>query len=250
MSAVRPVCQAEIRIPHLEDPSLIFLAFALPLACYCLLLAHVNRGRHPALIPGTWDFAGILFALSGFLLVGGPAVLTGFYEQWRMSWLLGETRFLQGIGEQWYFWLALWVVYFAFVFSGAAFLLSGRRNTTSIYNINPGVISEVLKQVVSSLGLTMVMHGPRRLFIYRTDRAAEVEWDESPAMRHVTLRWHYGDRSLRSDIEAELNGALSQIITRANPVGTVSLSLAMCLFILSALGLFAVLVLRALQLPV
>src|SRR5262245_36772142 len=47
-----------------------------PLALYFLYLAWLHQRPQPTLVPGRWDFVGVLVALSGFLLVGGPAVLT------------------------------------------------------------------------------------------------------------------------------------------------------------------------------
>jgi hypothetical protein len=275
---------------------LIFLAFVVPLACYCLFLALLHRGRHPVLISGPWDFAGILFAVSGFVLLGGPAALTGIYERWRMSWLLGQTRFLLGVGEQWHFWVSLWMLYFTIVVVGAATLLWRRRGQTSIYNIEPATFDDVLSRVLDRLGMESFSRGPQRLLIHRRENQAgedpvetsaysrsasagvtglsgandgpsgreglaggmfvhspgpwmELDVEVFRAMRHVTLHWRGEDGSLRSDVETGLARALRETATRANPVGAWLLSLAVCLFFLSAFGLFAVLVLRILQLP-
>jgi hypothetical protein len=141
---------------------LILLAFVLPLAVYCLILYALNRRHHPVVLSGTWDFAGVLLAASGFLLLGGPAILTGFYEQWRLSWLLGRTYYLQGLGENWSFWISLWLLYFAVVAGGSAWLLWRRRRITSIYNIEPRVFLDVLPQVLDRLGLDWVDQGPRQ----------------------------------------------------------------------------------------
>src|SRR5260370_14843850 len=102
------------RVPaYLEESSLIFLAFVTPLAVYCLVLSVINRRRHPVIVAGSWDFAGVLFAASGFLLLGGRAILTGLYEQCRLPWLLGQTRSLQGLGAKWTFLTTLWLLCFA-----------------------------------------------------------------------------------------------------------------------------------------
>src|SRR5260370_11444377 len=151
------------RVPaYLEESSLIFLAFVVPLAVYCLILSVINRRRHPVIVAGSWDFAGVLFAASGFLLLGGPAILTGLHEQWRLAWLLGQTRYLQGIGENWSFWITLWLLYFAVVGSVSVFVLWRRRTLTSIYNIDPAVLAEVLTLVFDRLGLPLRHKRPRR----------------------------------------------------------------------------------------
>lgn len=144
---------------------MIFLALVIPVGIYCLVLCFLNRKRHPVVVSGPWDFAGVLFAASGILLVGGPAMLTGIYEQWRLSWLLGETRYLQGVGENWSFWISLWLLYFAVVTVGSAFMLRRRRELTSIYHVEPAVLAEVLIQVLDRLGLEWQRNGPRHLLI-------------------------------------------------------------------------------------
>src|SRR5262249_8831720 len=37
-----------------------------PLALYCLFLAWLHQRPQPTLMPGRWDFVGVLVALSGF----------------------------------------------------------------------------------------------------------------------------------------------------------------------------------------
>ncbi len=148
-----------------EESSLIFLAFVVPLAVYCLVLSVINRRRHPVVVSGPWDFAGVLFAASGILLLGGPAILTGLYEQWRLTWLLGQTHFLKETGENWSFWIGLWLLYFAVVAGGSALLLWRRRRLTSIYNVEPAVFAAVLTQVLDRLELEWLRNGPRRLLL-------------------------------------------------------------------------------------
>src|SRR6516225_1457399 len=76
--------------PTQRAPSLILLAFLLPFSIYLSILGSINRRRHPVMVSGVTDFIGILFAASGFLLFGGPGILTGLGEEWRMFWLIGK----------------------------------------------------------------------------------------------------------------------------------------------------------------
>jgi hypothetical protein len=158
---------------RLEGSSLIFLAFVIPLAVYCLVLAVINRSRHPVMVSGPWDFAGVLFAASGMLILGGPAILTGLYEQWRLSWLLGQTRYLQALGENWAFWVSLWFLYFVFVAGGSALILWRRRALTSIYNVEPDVLTEVLTETFDRVGVEWQRHGPRHLLLRFRDAPLE-----------------------------------------------------------------------------
>jgi hypothetical protein len=140
-------------------------AFLFPLGLYCLLLAMLNRRWHPTLVSGPWDFAGVLFALSGFLLVGGPCLLTGLNKQWRNLWITGQLRDVTiRPADWWTFWVGLWVAYFVLVVGGAAYLLWRRRRITAIYNIDPQQLDEALSQVVARLGL-LTTRIANRLFI-------------------------------------------------------------------------------------
>jgi hypothetical protein len=278
-------------LAYVEESSLIFLAFVIPLALYCLVLSILNRRRHPVIVSGAWDFAGVLFAASGILLVGGPAILTGLYEQWRLAWLLGQTRYLQGIGENWGFWISLWLLYFAAVACGSALLLWRRRWRTSIYNVEPAVFAELLSQVLDRPELEVVreapgcfrlrfceppvesksemldsIHSPKRTPVASSpsfgplpgatvEQPASIKpWVELaveafPFLRHVTLRWRGSAEALRLDIETELADALAQVRTRPNAIGVWFLSLALGLFSSGLLALFALVVMRILQLP-
>jgi hypothetical protein len=117
------------------------------------------------MVSGPWDFAGVLFAASGILLLGGPAILSGLYEQWHIARLLGQGRYLQGVGEHRIFWISLWLLYFAVVAGGSALVMWRRRGLTSIYNIEPQVFTKVLTQVLDGLGVQFFRTGPRRFVV-------------------------------------------------------------------------------------
>jgi hypothetical protein len=279
--------------------ALIFLAFVVPLAIYCFILALLNRSRHPIMVSGVWDFVGVLFAASGFVLLGGPAILTGLHERWRLSWLLGQTRLLQGPDENWPLWVSLWVFYFVLIVSGSALVLWSRRNSTSIYNIEPVIFEEVLAEVLDRRGAEWTREGPHRIHIlirsawnpgegnggwlasnqasqdapvgtgtFRAEHLpeesqrlmparskfgltshawAELDVNPFPLMRHVTLHWRADSGSVRIEVEAELARALAEVRTPRHPVGAWFLSLALALLFSSLFGLFALLVLRILN---
>jgi hypothetical protein len=144
---------------------LIVLAFILPLAVYLLLLGFLNRRRHPLLVSGVWDCVGLLFAASGFLLFGGPAILSGLNERWRMFWLFGRP----GVSARspdggWQFWVFLSVLYFVGVVAGCAAMLWRRRRTTAVYNAESWVVERALSQACEHLGLSPVRSGNVYLF--------------------------------------------------------------------------------------
>jgi hypothetical protein len=104
------------------------------------------------MISGSWDFAGVLFALSGFLLIGGPLVLEGLNRTGRSLWLRSEADSAQTVGEYWWFIrVALWALYFAALAACSIFLLWKRARTTSIYNVDPPAFDEALAGVLNRL---------------------------------------------------------------------------------------------------
>jgi hypothetical protein len=235
-----------------EDAPLILLAFLITLAIYGLILAFLNRSRHPILVAGTWDFVGVLFAASGFLFLSGPAILEELYEKWRVPWLLGESEDLPTVAQNWGVWVALWVVYFVVVIVAAAWGLWRGRRCTSIYNIDPVLFEAVLTHVLERLRLDARREGPRRLVIRplppREEEAgsgnglqpsglasytwARLEVDPSPLLCHVTLSWGAEGRELRAEVESELAQALARVPSPDNPAGAVLLGLVIGVFFL------------------
>jgi hypothetical protein len=144
---------------------LIVLAFILPLSVYLLVLGFLNRRRHPLLVSGVWDCVGLLFAASGFLLFGGPAILSGLNERWRMFWLfMRPGASAHGAEGGWQFWVFLSALYFVGVVAGCAAMLRRRRRITAVYNAEAWVVERALGQACEHLGLSPVRSGNVYLF--------------------------------------------------------------------------------------
>jgi len=134
--------------------ALLAVCVLLPLAVYIFILAQLNRRPHPVMVSGTWDFAGVLFALSGFLLLGGPFIMASLNQDWREFWIRSPLRSLQGLGEQWwYLRLTIWGIYFLAIAGGSIWLLRGRSRTTSIYNVTPDALDQSLERTLDRLQL-------------------------------------------------------------------------------------------------
>jgi len=165
---------------------LIFVAFLFPLAVYCLLLGLINRRRHPLMVSGAWDFAGLVFAASGFLAFGLPGLLSGFSEHGRRLALFGRPPAADEGSWAWFWDLfeglcstlfnmgssAVLLAYFAIVVTGCALILWQRQSQTAVYNVHPEVFDEVFVAVLDAAGLTWSRAG-NRYFIRRRDRARE-----------------------------------------------------------------------------
>ena len=155
---------------------MIIVAFLLPLSLYFLALSWVNRQPRPVVVAGTWDFVGLLFAASGFLLVGGPAVLSSFNDRWRRIWLLGESSSLpdslDGYRE---FWMLLAVTYFLVVVVGSGVVLARRRRLTCIYNVEPVDVESALGEACKQLGIAPIRSG--NLFLFGFSNVMGVSFD-------------------------------------------------------------------------
>lgn len=238
------------------------LAFLFPLAMYLLFLAYLNARRQATLIPGPWDFVGVLLALAGFVLAGGWLIINGLHEQWWSALLVQvRRRELQGPGGSSMF-LYLWglrVCYFLFVLSGAALLLWRRRAVTVIYNCETNLFLDTLTDAIHRRGLEATLtgnqfvirplsvsgggaatvDGPGHVPVPGLPQVGVVEVDPFPAMRHITLRWKPADSLVRREIEAELARRFSEIEPRPNSVAAWMLTAASCLIVvmLFSLGL-------------
>jgi hypothetical protein len=173
-----------------EEPPLIFVAFLFPVAVYCLVLGLINRGSRPLMVSAAWDFVGLLFAASGFLVFGLPALLSGFTEHGRRLVLFGRPP--SGEGGAWpWFWDhfdglcsslfaaggAVMLAYFAVVVLGSAYVLWRRQGQTAIYNVHPDMLDEVLAGVLDVAGLTW-SRAANRYFIGRAEKLAAPTADE------------------------------------------------------------------------
>jgi hypothetical protein len=262
---------------------LILLACLLPLALYLLVLGAVNRRRQPLFVPGPWDFAGILFAASGFLLAGGPALLSSRSETWRLFWLYGRGgAAADGVPESYALPAAL---YFLAVLAWAAYLLWRRRELTAVYNADPEAVEKALAEVFDRSGLRPIRSG--NLFLFgaapepeaptgiqaphhlppgppagtRPDddgpslaaefagQTAVLEVDPFALMHHVSLRWDPADVPLRRAVERELARVLERFPPPGPALGDWLTAVGLGLVILTAVGSVALIVLRVLGLP-
>ncbi len=143
---------------------MIVVAFLFPVAVYCLIVGQINRRRHPLMVSAAWDFAGLIWAASGFIAFGIPGFLNGFSERGRQLALFGRPAGSDG-GLLAFFadlfeglCAALFTVgnsnvltaYFVLVVAACALLLWRRQRQTAIYNVRPEVFDEVLAGVLDA----------------------------------------------------------------------------------------------------
>jgi hypothetical protein len=247
---------------ELKEALVILLTFLVPLMVYCLVLAVLNRRPHPVVVAGAWDFLGVVLGLSGFLVVGGPAILsnlTTIHAGFRPA---EEGEALPVVPRALLLGVVL-VTYFVAVIVGIAVALRRRRDVTSVYNVHPAVFDEVFGQVLDQLGLSWARAGNRYYLSARAPQPAlsapedvaaaappppsgweassVVEVEPFPLMQHVTMRWGRLDAGVRQEVEGELTRDLAGVHTRYNPAGGWFLSATTTLFLMIGLLLMLLL---------
>ncbi len=212
---------------------LLLLAFLFPLPVYFLVLALIHRRQYPLMVSGSWDFAGVLFAASGFILAGGGYALGSFSGSWRLFWIFGQRHYLSEM-ESGYYWILLWLFgsYFVLVVAGSALLLVRRSCFTVVYNVAPEAFEELLTEALVSLGLNFTRIGHRFVLTVVDKEAAgkgdspartvALDVEPSKAMQTVTLEWappaEEGDRQLRQEVERSLEQALTEFPSQSHPI--------------------------------
>jgi hypothetical protein len=183
-----------------------------PLAIYLLRLGHMTRREHPTAISGTWDFVGLLFGLSGFILFGGGIVLTLLQSNFRF-WMRGNFEGLRALWVQERLTWGLIVLTYLLVVVGSAVLafMSRRRNLV-VYNVEPAAFERLLAEIFDQMGRPIERHG--KLWI-----AGEplLELDTFERGRTVTLRWVSDDQRLFEEVDRQLRTALTKEMTDHNP---------------------------------
>jgi hypothetical protein len=224
---------------------LAVLAFLCPLGIYCFFLASINQRSRPLMVSGRWDAVGLLFAMSGFVLITLPTLIAELYAR-----LLGVIVSLFVFDP----WSTLWIAYYLAVLSGGWLMTVWRASTTEIYQVDPALFARILEGTLAALGLAAVRDNNRLILTKATksdagentgitqlpapsappalpaERLGVLQVDVFPAMCHVTLRWGQCSAELRRDIERELEKALVVAAPDENPAAAWFLSVSGLIF--------------------
>jgi hypothetical protein len=205
------------------------LVCLMPVAIYLLYLSHLNSRTPPTLVPGPWDFAGVLLALSGFLLLSGPLLLTLVNSVWRY-YAFGNWANLKFVSSR-EAWAASLIVtgYVIILAASITFLLRRRRPVTAIYNVEPLGLEGGLVAVLDELGFAwrrvnarIEIGTKKRTEPFEPDNrfvsgdTATVRIDTFPSTAHATLRWGGAYEDVRREVESVLPRALPS--SARNPV--------------------------------
>jgi hypothetical protein len=201
-----------------------------PLAIYLLYLAHLNGRTPPTLVPGPWDFGGLLLGLSGFLVLAGPLLLTLVDSVWRGYALTGWAELRVMVRREATAGSLMAIGYLLVVGAGIAWLLRARRPVTAVYNVAAAATEATLVEVVGQLGYpwrraegrveidTRRPADPATPPRFFPHELAAVKVTALPAAGHATLRWAGEYAGVRSEVEAALPAALAPRAGHKNPV--------------------------------
>jgi len=261
----------------------LLLLFLFPVAVYCVVLAVLNRRLQPTLVPGAWDFLGLLFAASGLLLFAAPKVLNTLFKQ-----AIDNTIYEEGgpspasADHLRTLWWCAWVSYFVLVVGGAAVLVWLRRGKSVVYNVGAADFDRALAQALAQLRLGVTRSGsrlflgspvpqaepvpePQLTAVSTAPLSAAAELAPSPpratsgdaildvepfaALWSITLHWRSHGGTVRREVEDELAKELREVPTYDNPVGSWFLGVAGFLFALIFMTLMVLILGPFLQQP-
>lgn len=170
----------------------------LPLSCYLLWLGfYVNRRTHPMLLRGDTSFLGVILAISGFLLIGPPSWIADPFRAW------GPQVYPMAYG-----------IYLVLVGTMLWSYTRQQRQHSIIYNLNPEVLPQVVRDTLEELNLPYQATAGR-IAIGEGHLVLEVE--ASAAWYSATLTWLGPKHELRQQIEDKLRTVLSKVTTTDNP---------------------------------
>ena len=187
---------------------LVGLACLFPLSLYCLFLALLHQRRRVTHLSGTWDFAAVLAALSGFLLFGGTTLLLAVNSVAHDALLRGNglADLQYGYSRIGVFTFILWGLYGLLLVGGSALMLWKRADSDVFYNLAPAELEQVVSDLCARSQLPLRRSGTRYYLGFGSPEKTEqqrkviLEMDGSSAMRQVTLRWVLG----RADVAGNL----------------------------------------------
>ncbi len=255
----------------------LILIFFFPMAIYCAVLASVNRQQNPVMVTGVGDFVGLLFAVSGFLLVAGPAILSGFYKQSERE-LLILNSVPNWILQSWGNWWWIWGAYYGIILLGILLTFRLRRSKTIIYNLDSESMNSFVFELMERSNRYWFRQG-NSFFVGEGKpddvNVSPVTYQEMESMgkspmgtvsvsqmttqqsgneklcftlepfyllRNLTIQWHEPESPIRAELESEISTLLPQIYTRNNPVGGWLLGVSGAMFGLMSLSVVMMLV--------
>jgi hypothetical protein len=203
-----------------------------PLALYLLFLATVNQRRRATMLSGIWDFTCLLLGLSGFLMAGGPVLVSAIDSGWRSYWFGGNFANLKKVWDtNSVIWSIIAGGYLTALAGLIGLIMFFRKRTTVIYNVDPQALPEALIAALDACRLTwrQVMGGVE---IGRAGDGGFVAIQSFPLMRNASLKWRNEDPLVRQEVEVAIDKLLQASDSPANPAGGWFMTAAVALFVI------------------
>jgi hypothetical protein len=207
----------------LSSTQFVSLCFALlvglsPVSFYLCWLAGVNRRDRPTVVGGVWDFASVLAALSGFLLLGGVLVLSLASSDPKLFTGGNIDRLKMVFEVQWLQWLVMLIAYAMGLGILVMLGTKGRRHWLAVYNLDADTAERAIEAALERSGLKSRREGDwwvraepsadgRRLVIAKTFHGTA----------HTTIRLVCTNPRQREEIERHLRSELAAVETGPGP---------------------------------
>lgn len=214
-----------------------FALFCLaPVSFYLCWLAGVNRREKPTVVAGSWDFAAVFGALSGFLLCGGLLLLSLAAGDGRLFTSGNVDRLKSVFEQQWLTWMLLLVGYIGLVGAAASAGAGGRRKWLSVYNLDADAADRVIVTALERSGLTAKRQGN----LWADDRRL-VEARTFHGTAHTTIRIVCPHDRQREEIERHLRSELAAAETGPGPAAPwfTSMATGTVILVVGLVGLIA-----------
>ena len=181
------------------------LCCLMPVTFYLCWLASVNKKAHPTVVSGRWDFALVLAALSGFLLVGGTLLLTLVQSDTRFLMRGNFEQLREGWGQSAAAWLFVAVGYLALVIGVSAMTLTNRTRWLSVYGVDVPTAERAVEASLESSGIV----GATRYGDRWANGPGLIELIPFRGMCHATIRLIADGPEMRAEIERHLRADLA-----------------------------------------
>lgn len=167
--------------------------------------------RHPLVISGQANMLGVLFAVSGFLLIGPPTWIIAPFRSW------GALTYG-----------CVYVSYLLMLLLLGIWLVRRQRHTLVLLHMNPTQFAMVLQDVLAKLKLDYTA-APGRVALAGGKLVLDIE--TSFVMNNVVLSWHGEEPEIRDTVEAELRTALAEFESEDGPAALLLLMMAAAVFL-------------------
>ncbi|MCU0704733.1 MAG: hypothetical protein MUF18_12215 [Fimbriiglobus sp.] len=211
-----------------------------PASFYLCWLSSVNRREKPTVVAGAWDFAAVLGAVSGFLIVGGVLLLSVASSDGRLFTGGNIDRLKIVFEEQWRNWLMMLVGYVTLLGLAVTFGIKGRARWLAVYNLDADNAGRMIAAALERSGLDAQRKGN----LWREPggnghRLVEAVTFHGTA--HTTIRLLCPHERQREEIERHLRGELEAAETGPGPAASwfTSVAVGSVLLVVGCVGLIA-----------